>query len=34
MKKVINAIWDVLIEWGEYRYEAAKRRGFMSFMTY
>jgi hypothetical protein len=34
MKKIINAVWEFLVECGEYRYEAAKRRGFMSFMTY
>jgi hypothetical protein len=34
MKKFINAVWDVLVELGEYRYEATKRRGYTSFMTY
>jgi hypothetical protein len=34
MKKFINAVWDFFVEWGEYRYQATKRRGFTSFMTY
>jgi len=31
MKKFMNAVWDFFVEWGEYRYQVAKRRGFMNY---
>jgi hypothetical protein len=31
MKKVLNSIWDLLIAWGEFRYEMVKKRGFAMY---
>lgn len=31
MKKFINAVWDFLIEWGEYRYQQHKRQNYQYY---
>ena len=31
MKKFINAVWDFLVAWGEYRYELARRHGYRGY---
>ena len=31
MKKAIDAVWDFLVAWGEYRYELARKRGYMLY---
>lgn len=31
MKKIIDTVWDVLVAWGEYRYQLAKKRGFAMY---
>jgi len=31
MKKFITAVWDFFVAWGEYRYQVARRRGFVPY---
>jgi hypothetical protein len=31
MKKFIDSVWDFFVAWGEFRYQVAKRRGFMYY---
>jgi len=31
IKKFFNAFYDVMIEWGEHRYQQAKNRNFNSY---
>jgi hypothetical protein len=31
MKKFLTATWEFFVAWGEYRYQVAKRRGFMYY---
>jgi hypothetical protein len=31
MKRVLNAFWNFLEAWGEFRYQAAKKRGFSMY---
>lgn len=31
MKKFFKALNDFFVEWGEYRYQQAKRRGYMYY---
>jgi len=28
MKRILNAIWNFLEAWGEYRFKQARRRGY------
>lgn len=29
--KIAHAVWEMLVEWGEYRYRTAKKRGYMMY---
>lgn len=29
--KIATAIWDKLVEWGEYRYKTSRNRGYMMY---
>ena len=31
MKQFLNAFWNFLEAWGEYRHQVAKRRGYMYY---
>ena len=31
MKKFTTAVWKFFEAWGEYRYQVARRRGFMTY---
>lgn len=31
MKKLLTAVWDFFVEWGEYRARMAAKRGYMLY---
>ena len=31
MKKFTQAVWDLLVAWGEFRYQMSKKRGYMIY---
>ena len=31
MKKILTATWDFFVAWGEYRYQLARKRGYMIY---
>lgn len=31
MKKILTAVWEFFEAWGEYRYQVARKRGYMIY---